>query len=223
MMNCCQEYHCNETDGLGRFRYVDSYQKKFNNVQENLVQQCFDELATHPKLSGCKDNPVKSQLFLSHDIDLVNEGLKEEASSALRSGNVGFFFKLFIKILLMKPYWLNVDKIMKTESKFDFKSTFYWLVNKGKINNSESNADYNIHDKSIRDAINLVRKNNCENGIHKSISSDSFALEIQKLGFVPNSNRYHYLKFRLPQAFNELEISGIPIDTSVGFSEMIGF
>lgn len=43
------------------------------------------------------------------------------------------------------------------------------------------------------------------------------------MGFMPVSNRFHYLKFSLPDAYNLIEESGIKTDASLGFAGHIGF
>ncbi|MBS1559745.1 MAG: hypothetical protein JST69_13580, partial [Bacteroidetes bacterium] len=69
MLNSFQEYGNNTHDELGRFSFSNSYQYRFGNVQENLVQYCFDKIGEHPKLAHLQSPPSASLVFLSHDID----------------------------------------------------------------------------------------------------------------------------------------------------------
>jgi hypothetical protein len=62
-----------------------------------------------------------------------------------------------------------------------------------------------------------------ENGLHKSISAETFKQEIAKFGATPLGNRYHYLKYNLPEGFESLEGTGLKLDASLGFAEEIGF
>jgi hypothetical protein len=112
---------------------------------------------------------------------------------------------------------------MKIESEHDFKSTFYWLVNRGKLDARQTNADYDITSVKMKKYLSHIRENGFENGLHKSISNDSFKTELSKISQPVVGNRYHYLKFQLPQAWKAIEESGLQLDASLGFTEHYGF
>ncbi|HRI86477.1 MAG TPA: hypothetical protein PK536_13625 [Ignavibacteria bacterium] len=224
MINCIQEYGCFEPDEYGRFKYKNSYQYFYKNVEDNIVQQCFDKLFnSNEKLNKLKQVVFRSKFFLSHDIDTVYGSFFQDGFYALKRKKFDVIIKLIMNVVILKHDWLNIDKIIKIESEYDFNSVFYWLVNKGKLNKLERNSDYSIDSKNIRSTIEYVNQKGWENGIHKSISEDSFETEILKLGFIPDGNRYHYLKFNLPSAFNQLQQSGIKLDSSLGFADVMGF
>ncbi len=223
MINCLQEYNAKDFDELGRFRFSDSYQFKYGNIQYNLVQNYFDALIDfHPKLQQF-NSKTKSKFFLSHDLDSINGALFQDGFHALKHGNPFILFKLFFNAAIGKPDWLNMDKIMKIESEYDFKSTFFWLVNKGKINKREVNSDYDISSPKIQGTIKKIKSEGFENGLHKSISSESFSDELKKIEDNVKGNRCHYLKFKLPHLFDKIEESGILMDASLGFAEAYGF
>jgi hypothetical protein len=112
---------------------------------------------------------------------------------------------------------------MQREDEHSFKSTFFLLVNKGRINSWEVNADYNIQNNKIQSVIRSIDQKGWENGLHKSISTDTLKEEMGKTGFSPVANRYHYLKFTLPALYDNLEESGLALDASLGFAESYGF
>lgn len=220
MINSLQEYHDTDRDELNRFKFTNSYQHKFKNSKENIVQHCFDEMS---KAFGFSPPKEKTRFFLTHDIDMVNGAILEDGFSVIKKGRIDHFLKMLFNVAISKPDWLNMDKIMKIESEYDCKSMFFWIVNKGKINRREKNADYSFHSTTIKKQFNSVEQNGFENGIHKSISSEPFEHEFKKFGKQPFSNRYHYLKFNLPQAYHDIDESGLRIDASLGFAEEIGF
>jgi hypothetical protein len=222
MVNSLQEYN-STTDTIGRFAYVNSYQRKFRNVKENLVQKYFDRLADHPKFSKIAKQGEKTRIFISHDIDNVNAAWKEDGFAALKKGQVHHVFQLLFNAAVQKPDWFNMDLIMRIHDEYSLRSTFFWLANKGRSESGLYNADYNVQDEKMQDIIARVKQKGFENGIHKSVSNESFAEESKKLGFIPLANRYHYLKFNLPAAYDELQAAGIKLDTSLGFSEQYGF
>jgi hypothetical protein len=224
MINCIQEYGNTDCDEVGRFKYSNSYQFKFGNLQDNLVQTFFDRLASHPKLaSSVSRQNTNSRIFLSHDIDSVEGALLQDGLHLLKKGRWLSVLPLILNVLIQKPDWLNMDLIMKIEDEYSFKSAFFWIVNQGRVNQRLVNADYDIRSRKIQSKLQHLQNSGWENGLHKSVSENTFKEEIDKLGFVPEGNRFHYLKFNLPLAFDEIEASGIRMDGSVGFAEAYGF
>jgi hypothetical protein len=220
MINSLQEYNDQNPDELKRYQFLNSYQHRFRNSKENIVQKCFDEIS---KIVGQSSRKEKTHFFLSHDIDSINGAIIEDGFNVLKKGRIDLFLRMLFNIAIAKPDWLNIDKIMRIESEYDLKSLFFWIVNKGKINKREKNSDYVFQSKKIQGIFRTVKQNGFENGIHKSISSESFKEEFMKYGELPYSNRYHYLKFNLPKAYHDVEEAGLKIDASLGFAEEIGF
>lgn len=220
MINSLQEHNEQDRDDLNRFKFTNSYQYRFKNPKENIVQHCFDEIS---KITGQPLLREKTRFFLSHDIDLVNGAILEDGFNVLKKGRIDLFLQMLFNVAIGKPDWLNIDKIMKIESEYDCKSVFFWIVNKGKINRREKNADYSFLSKKIQKEFRTVEQYAFDNGIHKSISDESFAQEFVKYGKQPLSNRYHYLKFNLPKAYHEIDEAGLKLDASLGFAEEIGF
>ena len=222
LLSCCQELDVSTLDQFGRFRFQDSLQNRFNCVQENLVQVYFDKLFEQLKL---KSNIVKStsRIFLSHDIDSIHGSLLQDGFYTARNFHFRQFAKVVFTNLLSDPLWFNIDRIMKIESDYEFKSTFFWLVNKGKVDALMSNSDYNISEKKISNTIKNVEKKGWENGLHKSASTDSFDGELKKMPAKVIANRYHYLKFNPHLDFKLIEKAGIKLDSSLGYVETFGF
>lgn len=224
LLSLAQELDNTKIDKFGRFPYSGSYQNHFNVVSENRVQHCFQSIITSSsKFSSLKKPNVKTKIFVSHDVDFINGALVQDGFYALKKLNVPAVFQIIFSNLLVNPQWLNMDKIMKIESEYDFKSTFYWLVNKGLSKEGMKNADYTFPSKKVQTQVQLVSDNGWENGLHKSISDDSFDTEIEKLNFTPVGNRYHFLKFRPHNDFELINNVGLKFDTSLGFAEEIGF
>lgn len=220
MVNSLQEYDDKDLDDLGRFKYSNSYQYKFQNSNENIVQRCFDEIS---KTLGIPINRAKTRFLLTHDIDLVNSAIVEDGFNVLKRGRVDLFLQMLFNVVVGKPDWLNIDRILKIENEHDCKSLFFWIVNKGKINAREKNADYSFESLKIQNQLKRVIESGSQNGIHKSIAPDTFNQEFEKYGGRPYSNRYHYLKFNLPQAYDDIADAHLKLDASLGFAEQIGF
>lgn len=220
MVNSFQEYNASagKFDNYGRFMFDFSYQKKFGCIEENLVQKHFDLF--------CKENfsfnhlslrIKKTKVFVSHDIDTIYGSFFEDGLWALNKGRIDIILKLLMQAILLKPDWVNMDKIVKINNEYDVKSTFFWLVNKGRGIENIKNADYSV--KKIKNIILKLESF----GLHKSCTTDSFNDELAKFSLPTHLNRYHFLKFQIPSAWNEIEKSPIKFDASLGFGERYGF
>ena len=216
MVNSIQEHDNTSTDEIGRFKYSNSYQHKFGNIEDNLVGQYSQKIFGQLRIP-------KSRIFLSHDIDSINGAVVQDSFFLLKKGNPLPVFKLVMNAVLQRPDWLNMDKIMKIEDEYSLKSTFFWLVNRGRLNKREVNSDYSINNVKVRAIQNAIETRGWENGLHKSISSDTYKEELKKLAFPTVANRNHYLKFRLPDLYRNIEVSGLEMDASLGFAEAVGF
>ena len=53
---------------------------------------------------------------------------------------VGVILNLILFELTRRPHWRNIDKIIKINNEHDVRSTFFWLVNKGKGTLNVQNA-----------------------------------------------------------------------------------
>lgn len=211
-------------DELRRSRYETSVQKKIG-IEENFVLKLILSCVNENEVLKRSFRPVShpSYVFLSHDIDSVFGSTVQDGLWAVKNLRFDVMFKLFANVILAKPDWLNIDQIMALESEYDFKSTFYWLVNKGRVDKRQTNADYSLSSKKILDLYKGVEEKGFENGLHKSISSDGFKSELSKLPGSVSGNRFHYLKFNLPDAYRQIEKSGLKLDASLGFAEHHGF
>lgn len=210
-------------DELSRFRYTNSLQKNIG-ITENLVLDLMIKEINQTELKNVYAiNNHRSYFFLSHDIDSLYGSFKQDGLWALKQGRPDILLKLFVDLIMAKPAWFNIDYIMDLENEHSFKSTFFWLVNRGKIDARQSNSDYDITSAKVKATINNVEKREFENGLHKSISKEDFKEELRKLPVKVISNRYHYLKFNLPQGYKDIENSGLQLDASLGFAEHYGF
>ena len=87
LINCLQEFNADQTqlDAFGRFAYQSSYQYRFGNIQENLVQREIDQFVKQHALSGVAR---KSTFFVSHDIDSLYGSWLQDGFWALRRLNI---------------------------------------------------------------------------------------------------------------------------------------
>jgi peptidoglycan/xylan/chitin deacetylase (PgdA/CDA1 family) len=221
LVNCIQEYGEAKTDKYGRYPYAESIQKRENSLHLNLVPQLIDEfLSAHPILKKLQTSRRKSAFFLTHDIDTVYGAKNQNGDYALKTHQYHKIPRLLLDHYIGTPDWLNMDKIMALEKQYGFRSTFYWLVYKDK-----DNADYLINSTPVKAQLKQIEDQGFEIGLHKSLRNTSFKEELNLLDtFGPiEGQRYHFLRFNLPAAWNELENAGLKLDTSLGFPDDFGF
>lgn len=225
MINCLQEWGEPNTDSMGRFQFRDSYQSKFECVEENLVGSYFKIIANDLGIASTFDSP--SKYFLTHDIDLLYEGWKQNVKHELLRGKWISAIRILWEFYSGKNDWKNIETILELESNHNLESTFFWLVNDGKTAYPNvKNADYFLDDPYVKSMMEKIELSaHAKNGLHKSISNDSFMEELNKfpLAAKPKINRYHYLNYHPKKEFKKLSDSAITYDCSMGFSERIGF
>lgn len=218
-VNCLQEFgNPAELDEYERFKYLSSYQFKFNLIEENLVQNEINQFLKQHSIEG---KNRQSRFFISHDIDTIYGSFLQDGLWAVKNKKVGVVLKLILNEVSGKPHWRNIDKILKISNEYDVYTTFFWLVNQGVGLANIKNSDYKINKQ--KDLIDLVEKSGSFNGIHKSCSSDSFETELKKSTLKTTFNRYHFLKFLPEIDWEILSESPIQLDCSLGFAEHYGF
>jgi hypothetical protein len=220
MVNCLQEFSLgkNNLDTFGRFRFESSYQKRFNSIEKNLVQQYIDEFCNEKKIVG---KPRASAFFISHDIDTIYGSILQDGYWALKNLRLGAMLAIIAGEISRRPHWKNMDRIMRINSEYDVKSTFFWLVNKGKGRQKIKNADYSI--QSEQSLLKMTKERGFVSGLHKSSMDMSFEEELTKGKIIEPYNRFHFLNFLPSQHWPELSDSPIIFDSSLGFAEHYGF
>jgi peptidoglycan/xylan/chitin deacetylase (PgdA/CDA1 family) len=221
LINCIQEYkkNSNNQDEYGRFKFEVSLQKRFNIIEENLVLDYIFKFLSDYNISRKQD--FCSKIFTSHDIDTINGSLLQDGFWAIKNKRIDVLASIIFREILNRGEWKNIDKIADLHTEYGIKTTFFWLVNKGIGEKGIKNSDYKINNqlKFFRH----VQNRGGFNGLHKSSSIESLSEELKKLPINSNLNRHHFLKYSLPELWNELENSGIKFDSSLGFAERYGF
>lgn len=222
MINCFQEYseESDSYDKFGRFLFEKSYQHEYDNIEDNLTQKALGNFCLR-FLKGHSLRKINSRLFISHDIDTINGAILQDGYWALKHKRIDIILKLIFNAGMLRPDWKNMDKIMNINDEYSIKSTFFWLVNKGKGLYGIKNADYNC--TSLKPLMKRIEKKGSFNGIHKSCSNDSLQEEIKKFPLNAKYNRFHFLRYKIPDLWDQLSNSQILIDFSLGHAQRYGF
>ena len=224
LINSFQEYGNSATDRYGRFPVEASLQFRFGVLERNLVSEYFQQLwCDIAVLSALGDWPSKpSQLFLSHDIDRVFHAWKEDGKKALKSGRIDQFAGLLYRQVAGAPDWCNAIDILEFDRQMQWPATFFWIPVKGeKLDPPE--ADYSWDDPRLLTQWHAVDKaEGYENGLHTS-AGGKVRDEVNSLPGKVRANRNHFLNFRLPNHYDDVQDSGLQIDASLGWSSHSGF
>jgi hypothetical protein len=166
LINCFQEYseEADSFDKFGRFLYENSYQYKYDNIEDNLAQKALDNFCLR-FIKGHSLVKINSRLFISHDIDSLNGALLQDGYWALKHKRPDIILRLIFNAIMLRPDWKNMDKIMKINDEYSIKSTFFWLVNKGKGSYGIKNADYNC--RNIKPLMESIENKGFFNGFIK--------------------------------------------------------
>ena len=233
LTNCLQEYGSTALDGHQRYQFSASWQAKTGLITENVVQRIINFfLENQAKLKHLASKSRESAVFLTHDIDGLYSAWKTEGWWAAKNFRLDKLLHLLFLEAIRRPAWFNIDDILKLHSAYDVRSTFFFLTEKGWFlpqngENTEGvfHADYDVHSPKIHQLFRNIRTQKSEIGLHKSAFWDSdFNSELNKLPIDKiRSNRHHFLKFQLPEAWQTIEKAGVQLDASLGFAEQFGF
>ncbi|MDZ7690399.1 MAG: hypothetical protein U5K69_04490 [Balneolaceae bacterium] len=165
-------------------------------------------------------------LVLSHDIDSVYSGWLQDGYVALKNGNLGKAVEIFLNKLQGKDPWFNIEEILRFEQNHDVSSTFFFLPTQEEQNGIK-HADYSIEDPAIKNSMNLIAEAGSEIGLHGDYeahqSAGAMARSIQQINRPLQGNRFHYLMYNVHKTPGLLANSGLAYDSTLGFSEHIGF
>lgn len=165
---------------------------------------------------------------LTHDIDVIHPSkLSLVCDVALTLKKLQVYKALEKSLSWIKKYnplW-NFKKTLDLESKYEAKSTFYFLV----LDRRESDFNYNIDELSSE--MKCIIKEGWEVGLHgghevhdnlqeiirrKKILEDIVGTEV--IGY-----RSHYVRFKVPYTWKLLEDAGFKYDATFGFADCVGF
>lgn len=223
-----QEEHCTHFDHYGRFPYKGSIQEQLGCVTTAIVDHYLaiirEALSTHLKV---EINSLRnSQLFITHDIDFLNAGWKEEGFHQLKKGKIWSTASIIFKHLLGQDHWKNLLQLIDYETSNNWKASYYFIPTQSPYKGI-ANADYDCQSRYIQQVFSKLNEVEFETALHKPLSEKEFSTSLLQdyLKHLPNNtvgNRHHFLRLKQEEVniFNETEIR---YDSSLGFAEHIGF
>ena len=160
---------------------------------------------------------------LTHDVDRL---AKWRGRSILKGVLTGKGREVFssLKESHSDPWW-NLDLICETEKKIGVRSTFYFFADRG----GKRGGKYDC--VSIKELLKNLVDGGWEIGLHGSYGSmvdkGKLIREKMRLGEAARTDiagvRQHYLRLKIPVTVQNMEMAGFSYDSSVGFSDRVGF
>jgi peptidoglycan/xylan/chitin deacetylase (PgdA/CDA1 family) len=218
-----EEYSGNAKDQHGRFVSSSS---KYSNIRVPEVSIALK------RNMGELDYPNgrKFAIVLTHDIDLIKPSIPRSFISAARyavKGETGEMMRSILwrrKGIESSPY-LCSKEIIALEAKYGASSTFFFMAH----GPDWTGAGYDP--ELVRNEMGVVTDGGCEVGLHGSFdaacSIERLRNEKERLQRVTDQRirgyRNHYLRFNIPDTWNNLESAGFEYDSTLGFYDNVGF
>jgi|TARA_B100001964_G_scaffold244498_1_gene326171 hypothetical protein len=188
---------------------------KYAIILDKLIKNFYESNST-PLIQKCQwPKNKKFAVCLTHDVDIVK----------FKKADFFSINKIIDFIKNKNPYW-QFDKIIYLEQKYNFKSTFFFCVEK----KHNFDPNYSIKEKKIANIIQTIIGKGNEVGLHLSYLSYSnqeiMEMEKNKLkSLVGNciGVRTHFLRFRVPDTWILENNSGFYYDSSLSYSSDIGY
>ncbi|SFV31831.1 DUF7033 domain-containing protein [Thermoflavifilum thermophilum] len=231
-----EEYLYSEQDKHGRFPATASiaYQQKF--LDEPIVHhwiQAFQQ-ALSSKFPYLKFRLPVSRLIPTYDVDMAFAYRGKPLFRQIGAAVWDIWHRHFSEITLRWKVVIN-----QTKDPYD---VYEWLNGIHEFHHLQPIyffpvGKYGRYDKQIAPTHPVYKKlivstsSNFTTGIHLSYASFLNERKIKReigifasvAGFQPKHNRFHYLRFRIPDSYRQLLSAGIQHDYSMGYATHVGF
>jgi len=173
----------------------------------------------------------KFAVCISHDVDHLF--LRQSGQRKLLNGTKSIFkgqwssglryYESLIKEDVCKDY--DLRNLLAINDSFSIKSTYYFLS----LRNGEEDFNYNLDD--IKDQVSAVLNSGNEIGLHggheafndpQKVSQEKKMLE-DSVGIKVQGYRNHFLKFKIPDTWSNLQQAGFLYDSTLGYPDNVGF
>jgi hypothetical protein len=246
-LSSADEMSITERDSIGRIPYAQSLFARYSisplRPHASLIMAWFQNALTNQE--GPEDLPaapspvpgISHLVICSHDIDFYFDGrwgsltrlLKNMGIALLIMRSYPFFrdnlYQLF-RLVRGRRVGDFLPQLLRACQEHDFVSTFFVIARR------QHRRDANYVLEKIAPPLQEALKKGCCTGLHGSyqsvvencdLKSEVGALEAG-IGEKPRGNRQHWLRFdRHEKLFRKIEEAGLLYDSTLGFSNTVGF
>lgn len=241
VLNRIEEIDSKKLDKHGRFSFYESHAYRYNYIEYPIIDQWADILKQAFLINNKNINfeTLTYNCLVTHDVDRpsryyfsnVRKFVKATLGDLYKTRNlknfVFSFSRFFSNNISVNDPYNTFDFIMKVSEKYNIISHFYFIGG----GNTSYDADYDINSSEIKEIINNINLRGHIVGIHPSyntyLDKEEMRQEFVALSEYIVDNRYtgrmHYLRFKYPETFRNLESNNMYMDSSLGYAEHIGF
>jgi hypothetical protein len=222
LVNGVTEWGHPARDAHGRLPFSASVQARHPAALGDLVGDLFRE--AHTRLLPGRTWPGRpSLLFVSHDVDRVWHGWKDDGKAALRAGRPDRFLALAWRRAFGLPAELDLAGLQARNAALGVPGTFFLLPRRARPGEHPPDADHDLRQPRVaRQIAALAARPDVTLGLHKPAHA-GFGDALRALGRPARANRNHFLRFRLPEHYREATAAGLELDSSLAFSERPGW
>lgn len=247
-VSCADEYSIQQRDLSGRIPFSATYAGRYNldiripyaAVAMRLLNRALCRVVPRAATEPLSPVPRVSHFIVStHDVDYLPAGrfnavrrlAKFATGSCLLSKRFSLGFRqlgMALKTALGGRNPLDqVPTLLQGERKRGVGSSFYFLLR----HLHRRDANYTLHNPpGLANLLRSLQEQGTEVGVHGSYTSldtpqgleEEYA-QLRVAGFSPQGGRQHWLRYTLDRLIPAMERVGALYDTSVGWSERIGF
>jgi hypothetical protein len=237
MLSRWEEYGGKMRDDHDRFPATASVAYRQSFLDTPIVDEYAAILAEWLKalFPRWKGPSRKLSIELSHDIDLVQEfgtaraGLWRAIDLTVRKRQPWAAVRTLAQIAGLRedPCTRGIFHLASLSRKYNFPSVFNFMTGAP----SQWDEGYNLSDPLVRTIIQKLSDAGFEIGFHPSYRTmdDPVLLAREKENFDAvvgpgkHGARQHYLRFRVPASWHNLEKLGFAYDSTLGFADYEGF
>jgi hypothetical protein len=244
-ISCADEYSVTTRDAIGRVPFAASYFGRYgidpavphaSRAMDQLDEQVWDTVGRR-SVRGSIKRPGQV-IINTHDVDYLPGSYLANQKRLWKNAAVSIYHHrrpalacrqagMALRQALGGPNPLDqMLSLIDAESGRDITATYFILVR----NLHRRDGNYDISSARVLDLLRLLGRSSMEVAVHGSYTSnetrrglsEEFEL-LTRSGFRPSGNRQHWLRFRLEQLIPAVEQAGAAYDSSIGWSDQIGF
>ena len=244
-LSCAQEYAVAERDSVGRIPFSSTLFGRFG-LDPTIPYAALAMFELNRMISAVTGDERRTSPFSdksgtvigsSHDLDYLPLSFFGDIRRLIK--NIGIAFLLYhdvslagsISVAAVRGFVSGhspldcVDEMLHWQLANGVRSTYNLISRQA----HERDANYRLDDQIVRETMRRIAHAGMEIGLHGSYTSledDGLRLEVERLeaaGYRPQGLRQHWLRFAGSQLFDEVARLGLLYDSTVGFSDHVGF
>ena len=246
-LSCADEYSCKARDAVARVPFLNSYIgryglspiKPYAAIAMHALQSELQRLMPAADLQPLCSAPPSSHFIVNtHDVDYMRLRRAGSVRRLLKNAAVSLVvrrcttsasaqFVHAVRVAAGGPDPLDqLNVLADREVRRRVGASYFFITRQS----HRRDANYSIRHPEVLNVMRWLEGRGMEVGVHGSYTSfvgrhrlvEEFQT-LRSLGFNPQGHRAHWLRFTLDRLVDDLEATGALYDSSLGWSDTIGF